>query len=282
MTRRSPRWRAFLVAAALAVATWSLFPFAWYFLTSLTIPGHIPRRLALPDVVTLRSYGAVLVGGDFVEVGAKFSIVPNVVNSFAVSLLAVTFCLGLSVGAAYAFSRFRSRLLRVGFDSLLVVRMTPGVTLAVPVFLLMTRYRLVDTHLGLALVHTLLSLPLAVWLLKGFFDTIPVELEEAAWIDGATLLGGLWRVVLPLAAPGVAVTACFVFLASYIEFLFALILSRGTVNTLPLAIAAYKSEHQTFYNEMAAASFLSMLPLALFFYLVGRYMVGGLSLGALK
>lgn len=88
--------------------------------------------------------------------------------------------------------------------------------------------------------------------------------------------------VLPLAAPGVAVTACFVFLASYIEFLFALILSRGAVNTLPLAIAAYKSEHQTFYNEMAAASFLSMLPLALFFYLVGRYMVGGLSLGALK
>jgi len=282
VTRRSPAWRALLVAAALVVATWSLFPFAWYFLTSITIPGHIPRRLTLPDVVTLRSYGAVLVGGDFVEVGAKFSIVPNVLNSFAVSLMAVTLCLTLSVGAAYAFSRVRSRLLRVAFDSLLVVRMTPGVVLAVPVFLLMSRYRLVDTHVGLALVHTLLSLPLAVWLLKGFFDTIPVELEEAAWIDGATLLGGLRRVVLPLAAPGVAVTACFVFLASYIEFLFALILSRGTINTLPLAIAAYKSEHQTFYNEMAAASFLSMLPLALFFYLVGRYMVGGLSLGALK
>ena len=282
MTRRSPLWRAFLAAAGLAVAAWSLFPFAWYLLTSLTLPGHIPRRLTLPDVVTLRSYGAVLAGGDFVEVGAKFSIVPNLVNSFAVSLMAVTLCLALSVGAAYAFSRFRSPLLRAAFNSLLVVRMTPGVSLAVPIFLLMARYRLVDTHLGLALVHTLLSLPLAVWLLKGFFDTIPVELEEAAWIDGATLVGGLRRVVLPLAAPGVAVTACFVFLASYIEFLFALILSRGTVNTLPLAIAAYKSEHQTFYNEMAAASFLSMLPLALFFSLVGRYMVGGLSLGALK
>ena len=273
MTRRSPRWRALLAVAALAVATWSLVPFAWYFLTSLTLPGHIPRQLRLPDLVTLRSYGAVLVGGEFVPVGAKFSIVPNVVNSFTVALLTVGFCLGLSVGAAYVFSRFRSRLLRIGFDSLLVVRMTPGVVLAVPLFLLMTRYRLVDTHLGLALVHTLLSLPLAVWLLKGFFDTIPVELEEAAWIDGATLLGGLRRVVLPLAAPGVAVTACFVFLASYIEFLFALILSRGTVNTLPLAIAAYKSEHQTFYNEMAAASFLSMLPLAIFFYVVGRYTV---------
>jgi multiple sugar transport system permease protein len=123
---------------------------------------------------------------------------------------------------------------------------------------------------------------LAIWLLKGFFDTIPVDLEEQAAIDGATLLVTLRKIVLPLAAPGVAVTACFVFLASYIEFMFALILSRGGINTLPLAIAGYKSEHHVFYNEMAAASFISMVPLALFFYWVGRYMVSGLSIGALK
>src|SRR5262245_19546673 len=90
------------------------------------------------------------------------------------------------------------------------------------------------------------------------------------------------KIILPLAPPGLAVTACFIFLASYIEFLFALILSRGSINTLPLAISGYMTELQTFYNEMAAASFLSMIPLALFFYFAGRYMVGGLSLGALK
>ena len=128
----------------------------------------------------------------------------------------------------------------------------------------------------------MLAMPLAIWLTKGFIDGIPVEIEEAAFIDGATLLQVLRYVVMPLAAPGVAVTACFVFLASYIEFMFALILSRGSTNTLPLAIASYNSEHQTFYNEMAAASFISMIPLVVFFYFAGRYMVGGLTMGAVK
>lgn len=282
MTHRRAGHRIVLAALAALLALWSLFPFAWYLLVSLTLPGHIPRRFEIPDVLTLRTYAGVLVGGDYLDVGTKTSIVPNVLNSLLVAGTTVVLCLAISAGAAYVFSRFRSRALRVGFNSLLVVRMTPGVSLAVPIFLMMTQYRLVNTRLGLALVHTLLSLPMAVWLMKGFFDGIPTELEEAAYLDGATLLGALRWVVLPLAAPGVAVTACFVFLASYIEFLFALILSRGGINTLPLAIAGYKSEHQVFYNEMAAASFLSMIPLALFFYLVGRYMVSGLSLGALK
>lgn len=282
MRLRAVSRRVLLLVLAGLAGLWSLFPFTWYFLVSLTVPGHIPRRFEIPDVLTLRTYGAVLFGGGYVDVGAKFSIVPNVINSFVIALGSVALSLGLSVGAAYVFSRFRSAALRLAFNGLLVVRMTPGVSLAVPIFLMMTQYRLINTRLGLTLVHALLSLPLAAWLMKGFFDTIPVELEEAAWIDGATLLGGLRRVVLPLAAPGLAVTACFVFLASYIEFLFALILSRGAINTLPLAIAGYKSEHQVFYNEMAAASFLSMVPLAIFFALAGRYMVGGLSLGALK
>jgi multiple sugar transport system permease protein len=279
---RSLRWRLLLGLLVLLVGIWSLFPFLWYFLVSLTLPGSIPRSLALPSTLTLRTYAAVLLGGGYVDVGTKLSIVPNVVNSVKVAGMTVALCLVLSVGAAYVYSRFRSRALRVAFNGLLVVRMTPGVSLAVPIFLMMTQYRLVNTHLGLALVHTLLSLPLAIWLMKGFFDTIPPELEEAAAIDGASLLGALRRIVLPLAAPGVAVTACFVFLASYVEFMFALILSRGGINTLPLAIAGYKSEHQVFYNEMAAASFISMIPLALFFFFVGRSMVSGLSLGALK
>lgn len=209
-------------------------------------------------------------------------MVPNIVNSFIVALSTVAICISVSIGSAYVFSRFDGRSLRLAFNSLLIIRMTPVVSLAVPIFLMMTQYRLTDTYFGLSLVHAMLSLPLAVWLMKGFFDTIPVELEEAAYIDGATLLTAMRYVVLPLAAPGMAVTACFVFLASYIEFMFALILSHGSINTLPLAIAAYNSEHQTFYNEMAAASFISMIPLALFFYLAGRYMVGGLTVGAVK
>jgi multiple sugar transport system permease protein len=279
---RSLGWRLLLLALMGLVSLWSLFPFLWYFLVSLALPGSIPRSLSWPSTLSLRTYAAVLLGGGYLEAGTNLSILPNIVNSLKVAGLAVGLSLGLSVGAAYVFSRFRASGLRLGFNALLVVRMTPGVSLAVPIFLMMTRYRLVNTHIGLALVHTLLALPLAVWLMKGFFDTIPVELEEAAAIDGASLLLALRKVVLPLAAPGLAVTACFVFLASYIEYMFALILSRGAINTLPLAIAGYKSEHHVFYNEMAAASFISMIPLMLFFYLLGRYMVSGLSFGALK
>ncbi len=276
------RTKALLLLGCGLALTWTVFPFAWYMLVSLTTPGHIPRHFEIPDVLTLRSYGAVIFGGDFVEVGAKFSILPNIVNSLAVAGLTVVICIVTSFGSAYVFSRTRSRALNVAFSGLLLIRMTPAVSLAVPIFLMMSGYRLLDTHVGLALVHAMLSMPLAIWLTKGFIDGIPIEIEEAAYIDGATLLQVLRYVVIPLAAPGVAVTACFVFLASYIEFMFALILSRGATDTLPLAIAGYHSEHQTFYNEMAAASFISMIPLALFFYFAGRYMVGGLTMGAVK
>ncbi len=273
--------RLLLLAGALMVTAWSVFPFAWYFLVSLTIPGHIPRRFEIPDVLTLKSYVAVLFGG-VLDYGAKFSIIPNIVNSFVVAMTTVAFCLAMSFGAAYVFSRYRSPALTIAFNALLMIRMTPAVSLAVPIFLMMSGYGLVDTHVGLSLIHALLSLPLAIWLMKGFIDQIPVELEEAAFIDGANLLQVMRHVILPLAAPGIAVAACFVFLASYIEFMFALIMSRGGIDTLPLAIAGYNSEHQTFYNEMAAASFISMIPLAFFFYFVGRYMVSGLTMGALK
>lgn len=279
---RSLAYRAGLLFLAALAALWTLFPFAWYFLVSLTAPGHIPRSLGLPEVVTFQSYLSALFGGGAKGVTANYSILPNVINSFVVAGMTVAACTVLGFGAAYVFSRGRSMTLSVMFNALLVIRMTPAVSLAVPIYMMINAYGLADTHLGLSLVHTMLSLPLAVWLLKGFMDGIPVELEEAALIDGASVLQVLRYVILPLAAPGVAVAACFVFLASYIEFMFASILSRGFSDTLPIAIAGYNSDHQTFYNEMAAASFMSMIPLFFFFYFAGRYMVRGLTMGAVK
>jgi multiple sugar transport system permease protein len=274
--------RALLLVGAALMIVWSLFPFAWFFLTSLTTPGNIPRSFSLPETLTLESYATVIFGSSAAVSGSKFSIVPNIANSFIVAVVTVALCVALSFGAAYVFSRYRSRGLDLAFNWLLLIRMTPALSLAVPIYLMMSSYGLTDTHIGLSLVYTMLSLPLAIWLMKGFIDTIPVELEEAAYLDGASLYQVLRHVVLPLAAPGVAVTACFVFLASYIEYMFSLILSRGAVETLPVAIAGYNNEHQTFYNEMAAASFISMIPLALFFSFAGRYMVRGLTMGAVK
>ncbi|KAB2875730.1 MAG: carbohydrate ABC transporter permease [Bauldia sp.] len=280
--RASWRVRALLLAAAALVVVWSLFPFTWFFLTSLTTPGNIPRSFSLPETLTLEAYSTVLFGSSAAVSGSKFSIVPNIVNSFIVAVVTVALCVVLSFGAAYVFSRYRSRGLDLAFNWLLLIRMTPALSLAVPIYLMMSGYGLTDTHIGLSLVYTMLSLPLAIWLMKGFIDTIPVEIEEAARIDGASFFQLLRHVLVPLAAPGIAVTACFIFLASYIEYMFSLILSRGNVETLPVAIAGYHSEHQTFYNEMAAASFISMIPLAVFFFFAGRYMVRGLTMGAVK
>lgn len=279
---RSIAYRASLLFLAALAALWTLFPFAWYFLVSLTTPGHIPRRFSFPDVLTLDSYASALFGSGAKGISANYSILPNIINSFVVAGLTVLGCTVLGFGAAYVFSRGRSTTLNVLFNALLVIRMTPAVSLAVPIYLMINAYGLSDTHLGLSLVHIMLSLPLAIWLLKGFIDGIPVELEEAALIDGASVLQVLHYIILPLAAPGVAVAACFVFLASYVEFMFASILSRGSSDTLPIAIAGYNSDHQTFYNEMAAASFMSMIPLFVFFYFAGRYMVRGLTMGAVK
>ena len=280
--RGSWKIRTALLVGAAMVILWSLFPFLWFFLTSLTTPGNIPRTFALPETFTLEAYRTVLFGSSAAVSGSKFSIVPNIVNSFIVAMITVALCVALSFGAAYVFSRYRSRGLDVAFNWLLLIRMTPALSLAVPIYLMITNYGLADTHIGLSLVYTMLSLPLAIWLMKGFIDTIPIEIEEAARIDGASFFQVFRLIVLPLAAPGIAVTACFIFLASYIEYMFSLILTRGSVATLPLAIAGYNNEHQTFYNEMAAASFVSMIPLALFFALAGRYMVRGLTMGAVK
>lgn len=279
---RSLAYRAALLVLAAIAAAWTLFPFAWYFLVSLTTPGHIPRSLSLPDKLSLQPYVSALFGGGTEGVTANYSILPNIINSFIVAGMTVLGCVVLGFGAAYVFSRGRSATLNVLFNALLVIRMTPAVSLAVPIYLMINAYGLADTHLGLSIVHIMLSLPLAIWLLKGFIDGIPAELEEAALMDGATVVQVLRYVILPLAAPGVAVAASFVFLASYIEFMFASILSRGSADTLPIAIAGYNSDHQTFYNEMAAASFMSMIPLFVFFYFAGKYMVRGLTMGAVK
>ncbi|MBL8584959.1 MAG: carbohydrate ABC transporter permease, partial [Rhizobiaceae bacterium] len=225
---------------------------------------------------------SALLGGTSEGVSANSSIIPNIINSFVVAGFTVAACTVLGFGAAYVFSRGRSAPLTILFNALLVIRMTPAVSLAVPIYLMINAYGLADTRVGLSLVHTMLSLPLAIWLLKGFIDSIPVELEEAAIVDGASVFQILRYVIVPLAAPGIAVSACFVFLASYIEFMFASILTRGSADTLPIAIAGFNSDHQTFYNEMAAASFMSMIPLFIFFYVAGRYMVRGLTMGAVK
>jgi multiple sugar transport system permease protein len=160
--------------------------------------------------------------------------------------------------------------------------MAPRMVLVVPYYLLMQRLGLLDTYTGLLIAYVSFALPFTIWLLIGFFADVPLEVEEAAMIDGCNRLTVLLRIVIPIAAPGLAVAAIFAFLVSWNEFLFALILSGVRAKTLPVVIAGLSTDVGPLYGEMSAAAVMVMLPNILMTLLLQRYVVRGLTLGAVK
>jgi len=279
-----PIKKIILLIFSIIVILWSIFPIFWFALVSFTIPGYIPEGLELPKVLSLISYKVVLGIGKVNTISTGISVRANIKNSIIIATLAVTMTLGLSLGPSYVFSRFRasSSILKSLLNGLLVVRMIPPTTIIISLFLMINRLKLIDTYIGVALVQIVFFLPVAIWLMTGFFDIVPYELEEQAYIDGASKITTLTKITLPLAVPGLAVTAAFVFLFSWIDYLIPLTLTRISSQTLPLAIAGYMSPHQTFYNEIAAASIISMVPLVFFFIFCGKYIIKGLTIGAFK
>ena len=259
-----------------ATALFSLFPLAWTFLTSLKREEEIVTRVLqyVPRRVTFDNYATLWEQSDFPVL---------VANSAVVTAITCLICLAVGILAAYSFSRYRFR----GRDRLLifylVVRMFPVVLLIIPLFVMMRDLGLLDTRFGLALAYTAFLVPLCIWMLKGFFDAIPAELEDAARIDGCTRLGALWRIVLPLARPGLATTAVFVAIASWNEFLFAMMMttSQGS-RTWPVGLQLMVGEFQLPWGPLSAGGIVTVVPILLFFAVVQRSLIRGLTSGAVK
>jgi len=191
--------------------------------------------------------------------------------------------LALAVPAGYAFSRFRFRGREPAMFSFLLVQMFPGIIILVPYFLVMKSLGLLNSSLGLILAYSVTALPLCVWMLKGFFDTIPRELEEAALLDGCTQPQVFRRIVLPLSLPAVAVTALFSFLAAWNEFLLALTFNTSNdMYTLPVGLSSMISATSQSWGDFAAASLLVSIPVVILFILFQRFLVEGLSAGGVK
>jgi multiple sugar transport system permease protein len=204
-------------------------------------------------------------------------------NSTVVTALTVMVCLVTGVSGAYSLSRYRFRGRGQILLFYLVVRMFPAVLLLLPIFIALRVLGLFDTHLGLALAYTAFLLPVCIWMLKGFFDSIPPELEDAARIDGCTRAGAIVRVVLPLARPGVAATAVLVAISAWNEFLFALMLTTSQgVRTWPVGLQLMVGEYQLPWGLLTAGGIISIAPILVFFALVQRSLVRGLTLGAVK
>jgi arabinogalactan oligomer/maltooligosaccharide transport system permease protein len=204
-------------------------------------------------------------------------------NSLIVSLGTTLMGLVVAIPAGYAFSRYKFTGRDVSMFAFLLVQMFPGIIILVPYFLVMKTLGLLNSHLGLILAYCVTALPLCVWMLKGFFDTVPRELEEAALLDGCNQFQVFTKVVLPLSLPAVAVTALFSFLAAWNEFLLALTFNTSNeMYTLPVGLASMISSTGQAWGDFAAASLLVSLPVALLFLFFQKFLIEGLSAGGVK
>ena len=204
-------------------------------------------------------------------------------NSLIVSIGTTIAGLALAVPAAYAFSRYKFAGRDQAMFSFLLVQMFPGIIILVPYFMVMKTLGLLNSHLGLILAYSVTALPLCVWMLKGFFDTVPRELEESAMLDGCSRFEIFTRIILPLSLPAIAVTALFSFLAAWNEFLLALTFNTSNdMYTLPVGLASMISATGQSWGDFAAASLLVSLPVVILFVLFQKFLIEGLSAGGVK
>lgn len=251
------------------------FPFIYLLLTSFKTPLDaiaVPASV-LPSQWTLENYVTAL---------SKDGVVPALINSVSTAVLSTVFSLVLAVPAAYAITRYRTPSGGVFVLAALVTRMVPTIAIGAPLIETMRTLGLSDTSLGLAIAHTTISLPLSIWLMSSFFESVPDELEEAAKVDGASRLGALWRVVLPVVSGGLAVTAIFAFLASWNEFLFSLLLTSVRAQTTPIVIANFQTQFGLDWGAMTALAAVYSIPVILLTLVLQRHIVAGLTLGAVK
>jgi multiple sugar transport system permease protein len=263
-------------AVLIGVVLFAVLPLVWIFITSLKRETDIvtPVLQYLPQRITLENYSTLWRRSDFPVL---------IKNSAIVAVMTMVICILLGALAAYGISHYRFRGRNQLLLFFLVSRMFPVVLLLIPLFIMLRGIGLLDSHLGLALAYSTFLLPLCIWMLKGFFDAIPIELEEAARIDGCTRLGALFRIVLPLARPGLVATAVFVAIGAWNEFLLALMLttSQGS-RTWPVGLQLMVGEFQLPWGQLAAGGIMSILPVIAFFALVQRALVRGLTAGAVK
>lgn len=257
------------------IVLFALAPFAWLILTSLT-----PSEQLVATGVSLSPAGWGL--DNYIRLVGHTSFLGNMGHSLIVALGTVVLGLVAAVTAAYGFSRFRFVGRRSIMLLFLLVNMFPVVLLILPLFVLMRRLGLLDSHAALILANATVAIPFAVWMLTSYVSAIPKSLDEAAMIDGCSRLTALRRVILPLAMPGIVSTGIYVFITAWNEYLYALTLGGRNVRTVTVAIQTLIGEYQIEWGLLAAGGVVGALPATLLFLVVQRRLIGGLTQGAVK
>lgn len=276
VTAENPVWQALTYVILLFVVAIAVFPAIWMLSTSIKLPTEqydIPPQI-IPDTPTMSNYANVLTNSKMFDA---------FVNSAIITVSVVVITLFVSILAGYGLSRYKFRGHGALKIALLFGQMIPSVVIIIPLYFLVSKTGLLDTHFSLVMADMALTIPMGVIMLSSFFETVPKELEEAAKIDGCTGIGALFRVVLPIAKPGLISVAIYTYIHAWEEFLFALNLSTSTkTRTLPIAIHMFAGEFSVDWGATMAASAVVAFPVLLIFLACNKYFVKGMADGAVK
>ena len=267
--------RALAQAAVVILVIVALFPFLFMLRVALSSP---------PDYLSgINVLWASITFQNFVDVYNSTSVGLYLLNSLLYSVLTTLIVLAIGSMAGFGLSKARNTLVRDNvLFFVLSTRMGPPVVFAVPLFLLLTSVALAGTHIGMLLVYTFYNLAFAIWLMYGFFQEVPPEIEEAGLLDGLSPLSVFRRISLPLVVPGLVATGILVFIFTWNEFFFALVLTRDVAKTFPAMIPQFFGAFRVDWGQMLAASAMGVIPPLVFGLLIRRYLVRGLSLGSVK
>ena len=270
-------------AILLVMSAIVLYPVLWVLKLALTPGGQLgsdPSAIPLPSRLDLSNFAAFVLAKDF---NGNPLFLYQLGNSLLVSGVATLIGVLFALSAAFAFSRFAFSGRDSGLKLMLISQMFPAVVTAVPLIVILDGLGLFGTTAGLVLIYATASVPFCIWMLKGFFDTIPRDLEESARLDGAGSFVIFWKIMLPLVRPGIAVTALFSFMTAWNEFIMASIfLDDVTRYTLPVTLQQAVGGYDPNWGLFAAGSLLLSIPVVLVFFFVQRHMVQGLTAGAVK
>ncbi len=263
------------------VTALTLYPVAYVVKLALSgTAGVSSSPSPLPDRLDFSAFGKVVGTAD---AQGQWLFGHQLLNSLAVSAITTIAGIALACTAAYAFARFEFPGRRAGLLGFLATQMFPGILTLIPLYVLIQKLGLLDSLWGLVLVYSTTTIPFCTWTLKGYFDTLPKEIEESALIDGATRLQIFLRIILPLSAPAIAVTALFSFMSAWNEFVLAYtFLSKEVAYTMPVMIRGYVGEKDVQWSLFAASSLIVSLPVMALFYAVEKHLVGGLTAGGVK
>ncbi|MEZ3436266.1 MAG: carbohydrate ABC transporter permease [Lachnospiraceae bacterium] len=253
-----------------------LIPILWMVSTSIKLESEtitIPPQW-IPDHPTLESYK---------RLWSEYPFAVYFKNSIIISFGAVILSVGFSCLAGYGVTRFRFRGKQSFLTFLLVTQMFPSIMMLIPYYKVLSTYNLKDTYLGMILVYISFTIPFCSWMMVGFFKTIPLELDEAAIIDGCSRWRAFRQIVLPMTLPGISSSAIYAFITAWNEYMFAQILiNNPELKTVPLGIAELNGFYKILWNDMMAASVIASLPLIILFIFLQKYFISGLTAGAVK